>query len=91
MFNNYRKFGKFDIGSDIQNTTFSEKLDKNNWTRRIGLSHPGGAFNFFLFFGCKAISIGNLVIPLPKVYCVSKRWMEEDSMCDCFILFCCCY
>ena len=37
MFNNYRKFGKFDIGSDIQNTTFSEKLDKNNWTSKIGL------------------------------------------------------
>ena len=41
MFNNYRKFGKFDIGSDIQNTTFSEKLDKNNWTQKNGLSHPG--------------------------------------------------
>ena len=41
MFNNYRKIGKFDIGSDIQNAIFSEKLDKNNWTQKNGLSHPG--------------------------------------------------
>ena len=26
IFNNYRKFGNFDIESDIQNTTFSEKM-----------------------------------------------------------------
>ena len=47
MFNNYRKFGKFDIGSDIQNATFSEKLDKNNWTQTNGLSHPGSRGIFF--------------------------------------------
>ena len=41
IFNISQKIAKFDIESDTQKSSFSSKLDKNNWTRKIGLSHPG--------------------------------------------------
>ena len=41
IFNISQKIAKFDFESDIQKSSFSWKLDKNNWTRKIGLSHPG--------------------------------------------------
>ena len=44
------KTAKFDFESDIQKSSFSEKLDKNNWTKKIGLSHPG--------FGAKKLLFG---------------------------------
>ena len=47
IFNIFQKIAKFDIESDFQKSSFSSKLDKNNWTRKIGIwSHPG----FFPFF-----------------------------------------
>ena len=46
VFNISQKIAKFDIGSDVQNAIFSEKLDKNNWTQKNGLSHPGIVLDF---------------------------------------------
>ena len=46
IFNISQKIAKFDIESDFQKSSFSSNLDKNNWTRKIGLSHPGGVLQF---------------------------------------------
>ena len=56
IFNISQKIAKFDIESDFQKSSFSSNLDKNNWTRKIGLSHPGfhlGMDLFFVYFQCK--------------------------------------
>ena len=36
-----QKVATFDIESDIKKSSFSSNPDKNNWTSKIGLSHPG--------------------------------------------------
>ena len=41
IFNISQKVAKFDIESDFQMSSFSSNPDKNNRTRKIGLSHPG--------------------------------------------------
>ena len=38
IFSISKKAAKFEFESDIQNARFSEKLDKNNWTRKNGPS-----------------------------------------------------
>ena len=42
VFNISQKNAKFDIESDIEKSSFSEKLDKNNWTSKIDLFHTLG-------------------------------------------------
>ena len=43
IFNISQKVAKFDSESDFQMSSFSSNPDKNNRTRKIGLSHPGSS------------------------------------------------
>ena len=64
---NYRKFDKFDIGSDVQNATFSEKLEKNNRRLKKMVCHTlGNLYYKFGFIKADASGIREVIEGVPS-------------------------